>query len=449
MTDDKPQVPEGEAAGSGAAAAPPPAVPAEFAATPPPAASRRPTAYLAVVIGLLAMVAGGVFFVRSIGSDVTGGSTPQAAVEKMLQALSNEDVLGVLEAMPAGERRLFGARLRTLTGELGRLGILRTELDLGDLPGLDLEFSGIRLRSEQLRADLAAVTIVEGRSSYSVDPASSPLGEFVRKLIPPSSLSPVRGSDDLRDERIALATVREGENWYVSLFYSLAEQGRREAGLALPGAGQGVPARGAATAEKAVEELIRAAAALDVRRLIELTPPDEAAALHEYASLFIDDAEAAVREAHTHFRAQLRSLSLSSRASGEDTLVTVDKMDFHLEIPDAGISVDFDGRCATLSGRFFGSDRPERQCGLSAGAVPGGDLARLPRLGFVTVERDGAWYVSPVGTVFDSLIEVLRALKPSDLEMFRRSFAPFLGSGAGFEFSGQPPEGFATLAPRT
>ena len=451
MNDNDPQVPDGDATGSGAVA-PPPAVPAdEFAAAQLPTAppSRRPTAYLAVVIGLLAMVAGGVFFVRSIGSDVTGGSTPQAAVEKMLQALSNEDVLGVLEAMPAGERRLFGSRLRALTGELGRLGILRKDLDLGDLPGLDLEFSGVRLRMEQLSADLAAVTIVEGRSSYNVDPASSPLGEFVRKLIPPSSLSPVRGSDDLRDDRIAFATVREGEDWYVSLFYSLAEQGRREAGLPLPRAGQGVPARGAATAEKAVEELIRAAAALDVRRLIELTPPDEAAALHEYSSLFIDDAEAAVREARTHFRAQLRSLSLSARSSGEDTLVTVDKMDFHLEIPDAGISVDFDGKCATLSGRFFGSDRPERQCGLGAGAVPGGDLARLPRLGFVAVERDGAWYVSPVGTVFDSLIEVLRALKPADLEMFRRSFAPFLGGGAGFEFSEQLPEGFATLAPRT
>lgn len=439
-----------EAQAPGSAAAPPPAVLTDAAEVPAvPPMSRRPAAYLAVIIGLLAMVAGGVFFARSIGSDAEGGATPQAAVENMLQALSNEDVLGVLEAMPSGERGLFSSRLRALTAELGRLGILKPDLDLGDLPGLDLEFSGVRLSMEQLSADLAAVTLAEGRSSYRIDPAASPLGEFVRKLIPPSSLSPVRGSDDLSDDRIVFATIREGGDWYVSLFYSLAEQGRREAGMPLPRAGEGAPARGAATAEKAVEELIRAAAALDVRRLIELMPPDEAAALHDYASLFIEDAEAAVREARTHFRAQLRSLSVSARANGEDRIVTVDKIDFHLEIPDAGITVDYDGKCATLSGRFFGSDRPERQCGPGAGVLPGAGLAGLPRIGFVVVERGGAWYVSPVGTVLDSLIEVLRALKPADLETFRRSFAPFFGFGGGFESSNRLPEGFATLAPRT
>lgn len=422
--------------------------PAETLAAPDPRpapATRKPAAYAAVIVGLLAMIGGAIFFVRSVGS-VKGASTPEAAVTKMLEAVSNEDVLGVLETMPSAERNLFSARLQTLTKELGRLGILRPNLNLSDLPGIDLEFSGIELQSENLTRDLASVTITKGHSTYRVDTALSPLGDFVRKLLPRSTPSSLRGSDDLADDKVALATVREDGNWYVSIFYTMGEQARRAASRRAPVESERLKPRGAASPEEAAKELIRSAFDLDVRRIIQLMPPDEAAALYYYAPLFIDDAAAAARDARELFRAHLRELVVSSRASGDDRLVTITKITFRIEVPDESISVDYDGKCVTLSGEFFGFDRPERKCDLGAvGAVPV-PLPELPEAGFIVVHRGGAWYVSPVRTILDTMIQFFRTLKPDDLENFRQGLPPFF-LGGGFE---EPsPTSVETLLPRT
>ena len=90
-----------------------------------------------------------------------------------------------------------------------------------------------------------------------------------------------------------LVTIKDGDGWHVSLWYSVAEAARKDAGKPAPEFGQGVEAKGADSPEAAVEELFASMGTLDVRRMIELTPPDEMAALHDYAPLFLDDAEAA------------------------------------------------------------------------------------------------------------------------------------------------------------
>ena len=57
-----------------------------------------------------------------------------------------------------------------------------------------------------------------------------------------------------------------------------------------------IPAVGAATPEEAVRGMIDAAIDLDVARVIELTPPDEMAALHDYGPILVDLAEEALAE---------------------------------------------------------------------------------------------------------------------------------------------------------
>ena len=412
----------------------PPPVPGEtiFVSEPPfSPGSRRPAAYAAVLIGLLAMVAAAVFFVRSVGT-AEGSSSPQAAVQRLLDAASNEDVLGVLETLPATERNLFATRLQTLTKELGRLGILRSDVDLSDLQGFDLEFTGVTMRSEKLKEGLAAVEILEGRSTYRVDPATTPLGDFVRKLLPRSAFSSVRGSDDLADDDVVLATVREGDDWYVSLFYTIAEAARREAGPNLSVADLRIEPRGTTTREAAVEELIRAAFGVELRRIVELMPPDEAAALHDYGRLYITDLEAAGAEANRHVRARIRDLDVASRTSGEDHIVTVKRIAFRIDVLDLDSSVEFDGRCATLSGEFFGFDEPQRECGSGLGGVAPLPLGELPDVGFTVVERDGLFYVSPLRTAFDAMIEIVRSVDRQELDMIRQFFTEFLGFGEDF-----------------
>lgn len=432
----------------GSTPAEPPAVPGEtiWASEPPVSpASRKPAAYAAVIVGLLAMIGGAIFFVRSLAS-TEGSSSPQAAVRSFLAAVANEDMLGVLERMPTNERELLGSRLRTITTELGRLGILRPDLDLNDLPGLDVEFTNLELRSRELKDGLAAVEIIGGRSTYRVDPATSPLGEFVRDLLPKSAFASIRGSDDLADEEVVFATVKEGDDWYVSFFYTLAESARRSSNLSYPAVGYGVQARGAVSPEKAVDELIRAGFALDLRRVLELLPPDEAGALQDYAPLFLTSAESGAADAREHYRAQIRAIDLTARPAGRDHIVAIQKMSFTVNVEGLG-SIDYDGRCATLSGDFFGLDDPERECGSGLEGIAPVPPPALKNAGFTVVERDGLFYVSPLRTALDSLIAALKVMTPQTLEDIKDYFEQFFGFGEGF--MPLPPEGIETLAPRT
>ncbi len=389
---------------------------------------KRPWAYAAVVIGLLAMVAGAVFFARSLGKAEGGADTADAAVRRLFDALSNEDLLGMLEALPPSERDPLRSSLPQLTSELGRLGILRSDLNLSDIAGVELAFSGLRLASTAIGPGVTSVAVTAGRSTYRVDPQRSPLGDFVRQLLPPDMAKVVEGEDDLADDEITLTAVRENDRWFVSLWYTVAEDARGDAPP--PNFGNGLIARGASSPEQAVEELLRSASVLDVRRLIELMPPDEARALHDYAPLFLPQAEEAISEARGMFNAQIRELEVSSRRSGQTAAVKVDKISFRAEVPSLGISADFDGECMTTTGEFFGTDEPQRLCGDEVQLPPGLPRLPTPDIGIIAVARDGAWYVSPTRTTLEGVISLLKSLDRDMLEAFKEMVASFAGFGA-------------------
>jgi hypothetical protein len=234
----------------------------------------------------------------------------------------------------------------------------------------------------------------------------------------------------------------------VSLGYTIAEQARRDAGAPAPTFGAGVPGRGAATPEAAVEAFLRAAATLDARRLIELTPPGEAAALHDYAPLFLPNLEKLASEARSHFRLSIRTLTLSNKTSGDEALVTTDKLAFHLTIAEEGISADYDGRCLTVNGApdLFGLGKGPI-CGkeLAGQAIPG--LSLNPEIGFTAVREGGVWYVSPTRTVLDAIIAILKAFQPQTLETLKQLFHSFMFGGAYGGGSFELPAGFPTIAP--
>ena len=406
---------------------PPPNLPPETIVETP-GSRRRPAAYIAVVVGLLAMVGGAVFFSRSLGSAEGGADTPVAAVQRMFDALADEDALGVLETLLPSERDQLRGSLQDITKELGRLGILSRDVDLGSIPGIELDFTGLTFSSQQIASGISTVRLETGTSTYKIDPARSPIGDFLRPLLGEEASEPVQGSDDLSDEGVSFTTVEEGDKWFVSLWYSIAEAARREVGAPVPPFGNGLAARGASTPEQAVEEMIRAGILLDVRRMIELTPPNEARALHDYAPLFIEQAVAAAREARKHYEVEVGKLNLTGRVSGDRALVKVSEIEFNAAIPSMGVSVEYDGKCVTVRGGFFGSDEPQRQCGEGFAPATGLPGVPTPELGFVAVREGGLWYISPTRTVLDGLLGTLRVLDRSDLEMFMKIFG---GLGGG------------------
>ncbi len=405
----------------------PPDIPEEtLFASPPP--RRNPATYLAVVIGLVAMAGGAVFFARSLGSAEGGADTPVAAVQRMFDSIEDEDALGVLESLLPSERDVLSDSLQTVTKELGRLGILRDDLDLGSIEGIELDFTGLRFTAEDIASDVSVVTLVGGTANYRIDPARTPLGDFVRRFMSEDEFEVVQGSDTIAGgEEGFFATVKEGDKWYVSLWYSVAEAARRGAGAPLPQFGNGIAADGEATPEAAVEQFIRSAVMLDVRRLIELMPPEEARALHDYAPLFIDAAEAGAREALNHYSAEVSVLKLEGTQTGDTAVVKIGEVEFKAEIPDFGFAVEYDGECVTVKGDFMGLGLPERQCGNSIVPAPGFPAFPQPEIGFVAVRENGQWYVSPTRTVLDGLIAMLKVLERKDLEMFVDVFGGISG----------------------
>ena len=405
---------------------PPPNLPPETIVETP-GSRRRPAAYIAVVVGLLAMVGGAVFFARSLGSAEGGADTPVAAVQRMFDALADEDALGVLETLLPSERDQLRGSLQDITKELSRLGILSNDVDLGSIPGLELDFTGLTFSSQQIASGISTVKLEAGKSTYKVDPARSPIGDFLRPLLGEEANEVVQGTDDLSDDDVFFTTVEEGDKWFVSLWYSIAEAARQEAGAPVPPFGNGIAARGAPTPEQAVEEMIRAGLLLDVRRMIELTPPNEARALHDYAPLFIEQAVAGAREARKHYEVEVSKLNLTGRVNGDRALVKVSEIEFNATIPSMGVSVEYDGKCVTVRGDFFGSDEPQRQCGAGFAPATGLPGVPTPEIGFVAVREGGLWYISPTRTVLDGLLGTLRVLDRSHLETFKKVFGGLSG----------------------
>ena len=396
---------------------------------------RSPRALLGLLVGVVAIVGGAAFAVTQLAGDE---GSPEGAVEKLFDAIAEEDLLGVLEALPPSERDALRQPLQDLAGELKRLEILSGDLDLNNLSGLDASFEDLRFESEPLAENLATVKIVGGTSRLTTNPAELPLGDFVRDQAGESlsSARPTTETGDVASDDSAV-TVKEDGRWYVSLWYSVAEAARKSAGAALPDFSQRVVADGGDSPQAAVEALIRGAVTLDLRRLIALLPPDEARALHDYAPLFLDEAEQAVAEIRQLFQVDITALELAATEDGDRALVQIRKLEFDARLANGEFAVSYRDGCATLSGP---GGEQERLCGedLQKGGVPGllgpltgGDVPHLdveqPDLGFVTVRRDGEWYLSPTRTVIDNVTAFLKVLERDDLDQLAEFVAGFIG----------------------
>ena len=206
------------------------------------------------------------------------------------------------KALAPGERDIMLDSMVPMATELSRLEILDKNLDLNKVEGYSAKVSNFKATSKTIRADLAEVRVTGGNIRGSIDPKKLPIGAFLRDILGEeldnaevsSTDEPLRVGD--QDDPLIMQKI--GKRWYLSLNYTVAEAARRGSGdsFAVPPIGGGVPAKGAESPEGAVSEMMTAAGHFDVRRMIELLPPDEFAALHDYAGQFIGDAEDAVVE---------------------------------------------------------------------------------------------------------------------------------------------------------
>lgn len=403
-----------------------------------PAPSRRGRRVAAAAVAVFALAAGALGISTLTATD--GADTPEAAVEAFFGAMADEDLLAVAESLDPHERDVLIPALERTRDDARRLDVAADDIDLNDLSGLDVTVEGLALETEDLQDGWAAVDVTDGTLTASAEWRDIPVGEMVAELVGEAI---DEGGDegtstvtDLSESR--LVTVRRDGGWHVSLLYTTAEAIRTgfDDAPPRPTYGAGIPAEGAASPEDAVRESIDAVVAGDVARLIALTHPVEAAVLHDYGEILVDRAGPPSETSDV----TVEELELEvADGPGGSRLVTASTFRVEYESEFERTTWASDGECTTVT---FGPPEGDESWPGSTSTVCEGELdpagGITPWFGFtfsfgttsptvVVEEVDGAWYVAPGRSIFETFGTEVSRLDPSDAERF----AHWMTGGAG------------------
>ena len=103
---------------------------------PGPPSSRRKGVLIAAVVTVFAVGGAATFAATQLaGSNAGGAATAQEVGEQVLDAIENEDVLGILDLLMPGEREVFKQPAIDFVSELSRLEVLSPAADLAKIDG--------------------------------------------------------------------------------------------------------------------------------------------------------------------------------------------------------------------------------------------------------------------------------------------------------------------------
>jgi len=389
-------------------------------------ASRGLVARIGVVAVVVALLGAGLVAVQGFGS--SGGSeSPERAVEQLLVAVGNEDFLGAAELVEPAERRTLVDPAIEVVGELKRLRVLADDFDLGAVRGVDYEFVDMTYAAEPLGPGVARVR-VDGTASATGNVDELRLGELVLENVPAEELQAMQdeaavASTEAIDD-IGIVTVERGGRWYVSMWYSIAELARREAGKPAPAFGDGPTPAGGETPEETIETLAAAAADLDLGSVIAMLDPEEMAALYDYSTLFLDDADAAAAEFRAEtpdFVATVDRLDLRSEINGDRAEVWIDGVAVSASGGGEGMTMDTADDCILFT---YDEWNPDGECLLDRETAANEqnewgiefDMADFPSPSVRMRRVDGRWYLSPTDSLVQPMVELLRALDADRLQ---------------------------------
>ncbi len=391
---------------------------------------------------MVALLAGaGVWFfaIRDTRS-ASGQASPQAAVSALFTSLSNSDPIGLAGQLDPVEASLFADLNADVLTELKRLDVLGPSASANSLTGTSITVSGLTVdpTDETINENLRVVKLTGGTITLASNPDQLPLSDKIKSKFADqiSQAQPQSQTVNIADAvarsggPIRIATVQRGGEWYVSLFYSIADNAAHQAGLPNPTAADKIPAVGSPSPEAAVDAFVKKASTGDLEGLIALTAPDEMGVLHDYGKLLIadvdtsdmtsslndlgfsiDNASWTVSDVTSGKKVSLASLTLT--ANGQTATITRD--------PAAGsLTVEIDGQTETLDestiDSYIAQAAGSQNLDPTMVDIIKREFKQVVGLGIVTVQVDGQWYVSPVRSFSDIFVSLLKGLQPADVD---------------------------------
>jgi hypothetical protein len=372
--------------------------------TSEPERSRRPRRRFGSMItaaGIATMLLVGSLAIASlVGSG--GASSPEAVVRRLADAMSHEDPLEAADVLSPTEIRSLHETLDAAEKKAAELRLV--EAASAPLTGVDFSVDDLRLTTTPLADGFAKVTVERGTLSASTQKSKfSPLMQKVLRDTEDNSANvDLARLDEQQRVPTFVVVVREEGHWYVSAAYTALEYLRVY--NELPGADLGsgeraVATLGADSPDAAVQDAMRALQRSDWTKLMALVRPDELP-LYDYRDALL--ALAQREEWKTTFT--IDQLSTTSEVHGDTA-----KVQLHASGTTDSGRWSVDGGCFTQppssdapSGNYV-SCLPKAPVdifdvfGTTAPATADGPSQ------ITVVQRDGRWFVSPVGTVLDVL----------------------------------------------
>lgn len=378
------------------------------------------------VIGAGALVAAGVFAVsRVAGGEEGGASSPEAAIERLVESLNEEDALGAMDVLLPGERRTFLTPMKDIVAELRRLDVLDDSADLGKVGGVDLEIELDDLDVDEVADDIVNVSLA-GQASVTVDEEQLPLGTFIVDEMLDGE-RPDGSTDDEgefgADDDVRITTVQRDGRWYVSLFYTIAESARGDADL--PDPEDAIEPKGSESPEAAVEQMIDAITDLDLEDLIATLNPDEFEALQRYAPIFLDDAQSALDEIGDLDLAMTDATYDVESSSGGRSYVGFTSFLIEASVDGQAFELEWDGECMELTGSDIEDAAGCVDDEVDLADVDGDALTAVLAAGaqtfdgthpIATAKVDGEWYVTFLGSFLEATVEALKGVEAGDLD---------------------------------
>ena len=418
---------------------------------------RLPAKGLAIGIGIVALVGGAAFAAQSYGGGESGAATPEEAATRLVEAVADEDVLGVVDLLPEGERDVLRDLTTDARDEYQRLGVLSDTFSLDGFAGVDIVAEDVEVDVDEITEGLAMVTITDGEFSIEVDgdELTGNLGDVVEAVADERDaeleVDDVEDEADAEELATSFAVVEEDGRWHPSLAFTIAELGRQSSSdddgepLDEPDLSDGVEPEGAEDPEAAVQALIDAGTSLDAEAAIAVLDPGEARALQIYSQYFLPvDTDDLAED--VEIEAELTAAEVDDLGGGANRVVPTG-FELRFEAEDGSGEIVLEDGCISAdiqpADEDDGEPFDEEFCFDDESGSPLPDEvvdvevpeelqevaeAFLPlRFGIVTVERDGEHFVAPVRTFGDAILGLTRGLEPEDLEEGGSVFALLSG----------------------